>query len=118
MSPEESPKQASFVMVESKSSSGAEIFSDDDSRSATSADSRLEIFQEITELCMDALGHDSLGWIDSDPVALPERERFVASQFNYLRATTIYGGSNEVQRNVIAKQILGLPTAPPARKAS
>ena len=35
-------------MVESKSSSGAEIFSDDDSRSATSADSRLEIFQEIT----------------------------------------------------------------------
>ncbi|MGE4651253.1 MAG: acyl-CoA dehydrogenase family protein [Myxococcota bacterium] len=77
-----------------------------------------EIFQEITELCMDALGHDSLGWIDSDPTALPERERFVASQFNYLRATTIYGGSNEVQRNVIAKQILGLPSAPPARKAS
>jgi len=33
----------------------------------------------------------------------------VASQFNYLRAATIYGGSNEIQRNIIAKRILGLP---------
>ncbi|MCU0670342.1 MAG: hypothetical protein MUF70_13480, partial [Myxococcota bacterium] len=28
----------------------------------------------------------------------------------YLRAATIYGGSNEIQRNIIAKQILRLPT--------
>jgi alkylation response protein AidB-like acyl-CoA dehydrogenase len=35
----------------------------------------------------------------------------VASNFNYLRATTIYGGSNEIQRNVIAKGILRLPGA-------
>jgi alkylation response protein AidB-like acyl-CoA dehydrogenase len=33
----------------------------------------------------------------------------VPSSFNYTRATTIYGGSNEIQRNVIAKWILGLP---------
>ena len=77
-----------------------------------------EIFQEITELTMDALGHNSMGWLDSDETALPERERYVASQFNYLRATTIYGGSNEVQRNVISKQILGLPSGAPARKQS
>ena len=43
--------------------------------------------------------------------ALPEHERWVASQFNYLRAATIYGGSNEIQKNIIAKQILRLPGA-------
>ncbi|RIL05510.1 MAG: pimeloyl-CoA dehydrogenase large subunit [Proteobacteria bacterium] len=70
-----------------------------------------ELEQEITELVMDALGHDALGWLDTPPEALPEIERGVASQFNYLRAATIYGGSNEIQRNIIAKQILRLPTA-------
>jgi alkylation response protein AidB-like acyl-CoA dehydrogenase len=70
-----------------------------------------EVYQEITELTMDALGHDALGWFDSASEALPEHERWVASQFNYLRASTIYGGSNEIQRNIIAKHILGLPTA-------
>ena len=28
--------------------------------------------------------------------------------FLYNRATTIYGGSNEIQRNIIAKMVLGL----------
>ena len=70
-----------------------------------------EIQQESSELCMDAMGHDAMGWLDSPPEALPERERAVASEFNYLRAATIYGGSNEIQRNIVAKQILRLPTA-------
>ena len=70
-----------------------------------------DVEQEITELCMDGMGHDALGWLDSPPEALPEVERAVASQFNYLRAASIYGGSNEIQRNIIAKQILRLPTA-------
>lgn len=69
-----------------------------------------ELLQQATELCMDAMGHDALGWLDSPPEALPEHERSVASQWNYLRAATIYGGSNEIQRNVISKDILGLPT--------
>jgi len=70
-----------------------------------------DVEQEITELCMDGMGHDALGWLDSPPEALPEVERAVASLFNYLRAASIYGGSNEIQRNIIAKQILRLPTA-------
>jgi alkylation response protein AidB-like acyl-CoA dehydrogenase len=70
-----------------------------------------EIYQGMTELAMDAMGHDALGWLDSPTEALPERERWVASEFNYLRAATIYGGSNEIQRNIIAKNILRLPTA-------
>jgi alkylation response protein AidB-like acyl-CoA dehydrogenase len=70
-----------------------------------------ELYQEATELAMDAMGHDALGWFDAPESALPEHERWVASQFNYLRAATIYGGSNEIQKNIIAKQILRLPGA-------
>ncbi|MEM7413182.1 MAG: acyl-CoA dehydrogenase family protein, partial [Myxococcota bacterium] len=62
------------------------------------------------ELAMDAMGHGALGWFDSPEEALPEHERWVASQFNYLRAATIYGGSNEIQKNIISKHILGLPS--------
>jgi alkylation response protein AidB-like acyl-CoA dehydrogenase len=68
-----------------------------------------EVQQETTELCMDAMGHNALGWLDSPPEALPENQTAVASQFNYLRAATIYGGSNEIQKNIIAKQMLRLP---------
>jgi alkylation response protein AidB-like acyl-CoA dehydrogenase len=70
-----------------------------------------ELYQEATELAMDAMGHDAMGWYDAPAGALPEHERWVASQFNYLRAATIYGGSNEIQKNIIAKQILRLPGA-------
>lgn len=68
-----------------------------------------ETQQEVTELTMDAMGHNALGWLDSPIEALPENERSVASEFNYLRAATIYGGSNEIQKNIISKAILRLP---------
>jgi alkylation response protein AidB-like acyl-CoA dehydrogenase len=70
-----------------------------------------ELYQEVTELTLDAMGHDALGWFDSPGEALPEAERWVASQFNYLRACTIYGGSNEIQKNIVAKHLLRLPTS-------
>jgi len=70
-----------------------------------------ELQQFAFEHMMDAMGHDALGWFDSDGGALPKHEQWVASQYNYLRATTIYGGSNEIQRNIIAKMILQLPGA-------
>ena len=70
-----------------------------------------ELYQEATELAMDAMGHAAIGWFDAPEIAMPEHERWVASQFNYLRAATIYGGSNEIQKNIIAKQILRLPGA-------
>jgi alkylation response protein AidB-like acyl-CoA dehydrogenase len=69
-----------------------------------------ELYQETTELAMDAMGHAAMGWSDSDPAALPLHERDVAAQFNYLRAASIYGGSNEIQKNIVTKAILRLPT--------
>lgn len=70
-----------------------------------------ELLQELTELAMDALGHAAQGWLDSDEDALRDFERNIASEFGYFRAATIYGGSNEIQKNIIAKNVLGLPMA-------
>ena len=68
-----------------------------------------EISQDACVLAMEAMGHNGLSWFN-EPGVIPDEEQGVASAFNYTRATTIYGGSNEIQRNVIAKLILGLPT--------
>jgi alkylation response protein AidB-like acyl-CoA dehydrogenase len=70
-----------------------------------------ETYQEITELAMDALGPAAMGFSDAPDGVLQPHERDVAAQFNYLRAATIYGGSNEIQRNIIAKHILRLPVS-------
>ena len=56
---------------------------------------------------MELMGHDALAWFP-EPGVVMELEESVASLFFYYRATTIYGGSNEIQRNIIAKHILGL----------
>ena len=56
-----------------------------------------EIQQRITELMKDAVGY---GALDPDTHS-------AAWYFNF-RKTSIYAGSNEIQRNIIAKRILGL----------
>ena len=68
-----------------------------------------ELTQQVFELEMEVMGQNSLSWFNDG--AVPPYEQSVASNFNYLRATTIYGGTNEIQRNVIAKGILRLPGA-------
>jgi alkylation response protein AidB-like acyl-CoA dehydrogenase len=38
----------------------------------------------------------------------PDYAPGLLTDFMYRRATTIYGGSNEIQRTIIARQFLGL----------
>jgi len=68
---------------------------------------------EIQQACMDLLmflmGHNSMSWFNEQGT-VPAREYWVPSAFNYLRAATIYAGSNEIQKNIISKLILGLPS--------
>jgi alkylation response protein AidB-like acyl-CoA dehydrogenase len=66
--------------------------------------------QEVDELTMEVMGHDSLHWITNPEGTVPPLEAWVGSGFCYDRAVTIYGGSNEIQRNILAKAILGLPS--------
>ncbi len=74
-----------------------------------------EIQQTIAELEMLALGHDALPWLpealdhgwSGEPVGAEYAAPLSGHYFNY-RKTTIYGGSNEIQKNIIAQMILGL----------
>jgi alkylation response protein AidB-like acyl-CoA dehydrogenase len=60
--------------------------------------------QELGELAMDVLGAPSMV-ARSAPYDLDEWQRL----FLFSRADTIYGGSDEIQRTIIAERALGLP---------
>ena len=61
--------------------------------------------RELGEIAMEVLGREGLALSDGD---FDEWQRL----FLFSRADTIYGGSNEVQRNIIAERVLGLPREP------
>jgi len=69
-----------------------------------------EIQQECYDLAMELMGHNSLTWFNPSGV-VPVRQESIPSTYNYIRAATIYAGSNEIQKNIISKLILGLPGA-------
>lgn len=74
-----------------------------------------EIQQRLAELMMLALGHQAMPYL---PAALepggqaapvvPEYAPPLSGRYFNQRKTTIYGGSNEIQKNIIAQMILGL----------
>jgi alkylation response protein AidB-like acyl-CoA dehydrogenase len=77
-----------------------------------------EMQQAISELALEAVGEagipfvaDSWAIVDgrsNEPMPVPDYAAAVApSYFNY-RKTSIYAGSNEIQRNIMAKMVLGL----------
>ncbi len=68
-----------------------------------------EIMQQCFEIAIDLMGYNGMSWFNEEGV-VPALEQWVPSSFNYTRAATIYGGSNEIQKNIIAKLILGLPS--------
>ena len=68
-----------------------------------------ELIQQAGELCMELMGTNALAWLPDEGV-VPDNQRWVGPTFCYDRAATIYAGSNEIQRNVIAKHILQLPS--------
>jgi alkylation response protein AidB-like acyl-CoA dehydrogenase len=67
-----------------------------------------EIQQAITELMMQVVGPAAQPFMAVEGGAVdPLVSRFAPRYFNY-RKTSIYAGSNEIQRNIIAKMTLGL----------
>ncbi len=69
-----------------------------------------EIHQAITELFVQAAGPlaQPLAPLDGDFEGMDAFAAAVAPRFLNLRKMTIYGGSNEIQRNIIARMMLGL----------
>jgi hypothetical protein len=60
--------------------------------------------QRLGELAMAVQGERALD-LDADTGELDELQRL----FLFSRSDTIYGGSNEIQRDIIARRMLGLP---------
>jgi alkylation response protein AidB-like acyl-CoA dehydrogenase len=78
-----------------------------------------ELRQRVADLSVEALGDhglavypDSEGQDNMDRLApvppAPAHAAGILSKAMFRRATTIYGGTNEIQRNIIAKSVLGL----------
>jgi alkylation response protein AidB-like acyl-CoA dehydrogenase len=65
-----------------------------------------ELQQEFYDIMTRIRGHRGFGW-DADNFSATELE--TTRQWLYFRAGSIYSGSNEIQRNIIAKRVLGLP---------
>ncbi|MGC2788187.1 MAG: acyl-CoA dehydrogenase family protein [Roseiarcus sp.] len=96
-----------------------------DDKSGTSAVSAIlklrgsELEQKLTSLIIEALGTRALRhWQDpsaedalSNVIFDPDDEPGAMGAHLFLRAATIYSGSNEIQRNIIAKQLLDSNTA-------
>ncbi len=62
--------------------------------------------RDLGALAMDVLG--AAGLTAGAPDDLDEWQRL----FLFTRADTIYGGSDEIQRNILAERVLGLPREP------
>ena len=73
-----------------------------------------ELYQEVAETLVDALGPAGIAWDvaalhRADPPPLgPDDAGGIIKDHLYNRAATIFGGSSEVQRNILAKAVLGL----------
>lgn len=74
-----------------------------------------ESAQEISTLYLEAMGPEVLplceDWIAQPwfrDAGISEEGPRLASKYFFDRTQTIYGGSNEIQRNVLAKRVLGI----------
>ena len=88
------------AMLESKGNSGPSAATSIMKNAGT------QWMQSRHEITLEIMGHQGLGW---------EGEDFTAEELGAVRgwlggkAFTIYGGSQEVQSNIISKRLLGLP---------
>ena len=74
-----------------------------------------EIKQALTALAVDVLGQDALVWEGRRPLyelndapLIPEEALTALPEYLNSRAYTIFGGTSEVQRDIIAKVVIGL----------
>jgi alkylation response protein AidB-like acyl-CoA dehydrogenase len=67
-----------------------------------------QLQQAATELFVEAAGADALPFDAGDDIDVPMWAAEAAPRYLNFRKTSIFGGTNEIQRNIIASTILGL----------
>ena len=88
------------AVAESKGASGATNAASVLKNSATT------VSQARAELMLEMMGTQALGWAGE---AFKPEEIEAVSSWLWGKAMSIYGGSSEIQNNIISKRILGLP---------
>ncbi|HZZ88792.1 MAG TPA: acyl-CoA dehydrogenase family protein, partial [Caulobacteraceae bacterium] len=88
------------MMAESKSNQGPSAATSIMKNAGT------KVGQDRAELLLEVMGTQGLGW-EGD--AFTENELSTVRGWLGGKATTIFGGSQEIQSNIISKRILGLP---------
>ena len=72
-----------------------------------------KVTQDRAELSLEIMGMNGLGW---EGEGFSPTELATTRAWLWGKAVSIYGGSHEIQNNIIAKRILGLPEAKGAAK--
>jgi alkylation response protein AidB-like acyl-CoA dehydrogenase len=73
-----------------------------------------ELQQAITELALEAVNYSAMPFVQNpwtrtnEPWPQPDYAVTTAPYYFSLRKAAIYAGSNEIQRNIMAKLVLGL----------
>ena len=73
-----------------------------------------EYAQKFSTFMVNARGADSL-LIENDKDGKYEVDRWIGSMFQH-RSSTIWGGTAQVQRNIVGERVLGLPKEPDPNK--
>ncbi len=69
------------------------------------------VHRDLGELAMDVLGAEATLRSATFPDGSPDFTR-LQRLFLFSRSDTIYGGTNQIQRNIIGERALGLPKEP------
>jgi alkylation response protein AidB-like acyl-CoA dehydrogenase len=88
------------AMAEAKGNGGPTAAASVLKNSATS------VSQTRAELTLEVMGHQGLGW---EGEAFTPEELETVRTWLFGKAMSIYGGSAEIQNNIVSKRILGLP---------
>jgi alkylation response protein AidB-like acyl-CoA dehydrogenase len=73
-----------------------------------------ELQQAISELAVEAIQYSSMPFVQApwekknEPWPQPDYAVTASPYYFNLRKASIYAGSNEIQRNIMAKMVLGL----------
>jgi len=65
-----------------------------------------ELLQQLNDLMIEAAGSDA---VMENPIPTDFGTVDVSTSFLQVRRATIYGGSSEIQRNIVARRVLNLP---------